>query len=172
MELLSAWLPQAPRLHLETWQINAATAQVTLWAQSTQTRGHRPVCRGPTRRIHSHNTRAAADLLWAHYRVVLQLRVRKFFYANGRCARRIFTERLLGVVAPLARRTARLRRGLQRRQSRCTPPLEYGPRGGVHQSPHNAQAPVVWARLDLLSHRFGRALGGGQGDTPSGALAA
>jgi transposase len=40
--------------------------------------------------------------------VVLQLSVRKFFCANGRCTRRIFTEQLPGMVAPWARRTARL----------------------------------------------------------------
>jgi transposase len=39
---------------------------------------------------------------------VLQLSARKFFCANGRCSRRIFTERQPGVVAPWARRTARL----------------------------------------------------------------
>jgi transposase len=49
-----------------------------------------------------------ADLPWAHWRVMLQLSVRKFFCANGRCTRRIFTERVPGIVAPWARRTSRL----------------------------------------------------------------
>jgi transposase len=66
------------------------------------------VCQFPTRRIHSRYQRIVSDLPWAHYRVVLQLSVRKFFCANGRCSRRIFTERLPGVVAPWARRTERL----------------------------------------------------------------
>src|SRR5918999_389539 len=108
MELLSRLLPQVSPLHLETWQIDTATAQVTLRVQSTQTRVHCPVCQFPTRRIHSHYTRTVADLSWAHYRVVWQLSVRKFFCANARCTRRIFTERLPGVVAPWARRTERL----------------------------------------------------------------
>ena len=108
MELLSSLLLQAPLLHLETWQVDTTTAQVTLRVQSTQTWVHCPVCRFPTRRIHSHYTRTVADLPWAHYHVVLQLGVRKFFCPNGRCPRRIFTERLPGVVAPWARRTARL----------------------------------------------------------------
>jgi len=108
MELLSSLLPQAPLLHLETWQIDTATAQLTLRVQSTQTLVHCPVCRFPTRRIHSRYRRTIADLPWAHYRVVWQLGVRKFFCANGRCPRRIFTERLPGVVAPWARRTKRL----------------------------------------------------------------
>jgi transposase len=88
--------------------MDAATAQVTLQVKSTQVRVHCPVCRFPTRRIHSRYRRTVADLPWAHYRVVLQLSVRKFFCANGRCTRRIFTERLPGVVAPWARRTERL----------------------------------------------------------------
>jgi transposase len=100
MELLSGLLPQAPLLHLETWQVDTTTAQVTLQVQSTQTLVHCPVCRFPTRRIHSRYRRTVADLPWAHYRVVLQLGVRKFCCTNGRCTRRIFTERLPGVVAP------------------------------------------------------------------------
>jgi transposase len=108
MELLPDLLPQAPLLHLETWQIDTTTGQVTLRVQSTQTLMHCPVCRFPTRRIHSRYMRTVADLPWAEYRVVLQLSVRKFFCANGRCLRRIFTERLPGVVAPWARRTERL----------------------------------------------------------------
>ena len=75
---------------------------------STQTRVHCPVCRFPTRRIHSRYPRTVADLPWAHYRVVWQLSVRKFLCANGRCTRHIFTERLPGVVTPWARRTERL----------------------------------------------------------------
>jgi transposase len=108
MERLSGLLPHAPRLHLETWQIDTATAQVTLRVQSTQTLVHCPVCQFPARRIHSRYRRTVSDLPWAHYRVVLQLSVRKFFCTNGRCTRRIFTERLPGVVAPWARRTERL----------------------------------------------------------------
>jgi transposase len=108
MELLPGLLLDAPFLYLETWQMDAATAQVTLRVKSTQTLVHCPVCRCPTRRIHSRYMRTVADLPWAHYRVVLQLGVRKFFCTNGRCTRRIFTERVTGVVAPWARRTERL----------------------------------------------------------------
>jgi transposase len=107
MERLADLLPQAPLLHLETWQIDTATAPVTLHVQSTPTRVHGPVCRCPTRRLHSRYGRTVADLPWAHYRVVWQLGVRKFFCANGRCSRRILTERRPGIVAPWARRTER-----------------------------------------------------------------
>ena len=48
-----------------------------------------------------------ADLPGGPWRVVLRLHVRKFFCANGRCTRRILTERLAPLVAPWARRTQR-----------------------------------------------------------------
>jgi transposase len=108
MELLSRLLPHGFPLHLETWHLDEVAAQLTLRVTSRQALGHCPVCRFPTRRIHSYYERTLADLPWAHLRVVLQLRVRKFFCANGRCTRRIFTERLPTVAAPWARRTLRL----------------------------------------------------------------
>src|SRR5215813_7447545 len=82
MELFPGLLPEAPSLHLATWQIDAATAQVTLQVQSPQMRVDCPVCRFPARRIHSRSRRTVAELPWAHYRVVLQLSARKFFCAN------------------------------------------------------------------------------------------
>jgi transposase len=88
--------------------MDTATAQVTLQVQSTQLLGHGPVCQFPTRRVPSRYMRTVADLPWAPYRVVLPLGVRKLFCANGRCPRRIFTERLPGVVVPWARRPQRL----------------------------------------------------------------
>ena len=108
MELLSRLLPQGSPLHLETWHLDEVAAQLILRVTSLQALGHCPMCRFPTRRIHSDDERTLADLPWAHVRVVLQLRVRKFFCANGRCTRRIFTERLPQLVAPWARRTQRL----------------------------------------------------------------
>ena len=58
--------------------------------------------------MHRRDVRTVADLLWGPWRVVLRLHVRKFFCANGRCTRRMFTERLAPLVAPWARRTQRL----------------------------------------------------------------
>src|SRR5260370_6025914 len=49
-----------------------------------------------------------ADLPWAGCALRLELYVRRFFCQNQACRRRIFTERLPGVVAPSARRTTRL----------------------------------------------------------------
>jgi len=108
MDLVACVLPTGPPLHLETWHLDEAVAQLTLRLTSTQALVHCPVCQFPTQRIHSHYTRTVADLPWAHLHVVLQLGVRKFFCANGRCTRSIFTERLPQLLAPWARRTQRL----------------------------------------------------------------
>jgi transposase len=67
-----------------------------------------PVCAVFTARVHSRYTRTLADLPWGVARVRWQLRVRKFLCTNAQCSRRIFTERLPGVVAPWARQTQRL----------------------------------------------------------------
>jgi transposase len=67
-----------------------------------------PVCAVFTPRVHSRYTRTLADLPWGTARVRWQLLVRKFVCTNAQCSRRIFTERLPGVVAPWARRTRRL----------------------------------------------------------------
>ena len=85
-----------------------AEKRLTLHVTSTRALVDSPVCQFPTRRIHSRYVRTVADLPWGPWRVVLHLHVRKFFCTNGRCTRRIFTERLAPLVAPWARRTQRL----------------------------------------------------------------
>jgi transposase len=95
-------------LHFDACTVDDATAQITLCVRSTQPRVPCPLCAIPARRIHSHYERTLADLPWAHYRVRLRLRVRKWFCRNPHCRRRIFTERLPTVAAPWARRTLRL----------------------------------------------------------------
>ena len=106
--ILTRLLPDATVLHLEAYEIDDTTAQITLRVQSTQTSAPCPLCATPARRIHSDYGRPLADLPWAQYRVYLQLRVRKWFCRNRACQRRIFTERLPTVAAPWARRTLRL----------------------------------------------------------------
>ena len=108
MTLLTRLLPNALHLHLDAWHMDDTATQLTLRVTSTQALVHCPICRFPTRRVHSRYVRTVADLPWGAWRVVLHLQVRKFFCANGRCTRRIFTERLAPLVAPWARRTQRL----------------------------------------------------------------
>ena len=114
MTLLTHWLPTTPPLHLDAWHMDDPATQLTLQVTSTQALVHCPVCRFPTRRVHRRYIRTVADLPWGSWRVVLHLQVRKFFCANGRCTRRMFTERLLPLVAPWARRTPRLAHWLVR----------------------------------------------------------
>ncbi|MGI8541100.1 MAG: ISL3 family transposase [Rubrobacteraceae bacterium] len=67
-----------------------------------------PLCGSVSTSIHSHYRRSPADLPWGGHPVKLILRVRKFFCKVPSCERRVFTERLAGVVAPRARTTERL----------------------------------------------------------------
>jgi transposase len=106
--LLNRLFPDVSLLHLDAWHLDDTTTQLTLRVTSMQALVHCPVCRFPTRRVHSRYVRTVADLPWGPWHVVLHLQVRKFFCANGRCPRRIFTERLAPLVAPWARRTQRL----------------------------------------------------------------
>src|SRR5258708_19624291 len=59
-----------------------------------------PLCQGHAESIHSRYTRMVTDLPWAGWAVRLELHVRRFFCQNKECPRRVFTERLPGVVAP------------------------------------------------------------------------
>ncbi len=75
---------------------------------TTSPRAACPVCDTWSTRVHSHYQRSIADLPWGRLSVRLHLQVRKFFCLQPACTRRIFTERLPLIVAPYARRTARL----------------------------------------------------------------
>lgn len=92
---------QLIRLEADEQSIIAIVATTSLGA-------HCPHCQCHCERIHSRYTRMVADLPWAGWAVRLELHVRRFFCQNKACPRRIFTERLPGVVAPSARRTTRL----------------------------------------------------------------
>jgi transposase len=101
-------LPDTTSLHLDAWYLDEAHAQITLLISSTQAEPRCPGCHVPARYVHSHYTRTLADLPWSGYAITWRLRVRKLFCHNRKCSRRIFTERLAGLVAPWARRTLRL----------------------------------------------------------------
>ena len=108
LALLARFLPDKTTLALEAWHVDDAAAEITLEVTSTQACVPCPLCHVLTPRVHSRYSRTLADLPWGAYAVRLQLRVRKFFCDNPMCPRQIFTERLLTVAAPWARRTRRL----------------------------------------------------------------
>ena len=105
---LTRWLPHVPLLHLDAWHTDDTATQLTVRVTSTPALVHGPICRFPTRRVHRRDVRTVMELPWGPWRVVPHLQVRKFFCANGRCTRRLLTERLAPLVAPWARRTQRL----------------------------------------------------------------
>src|SRR5438876_815065 len=67
-----------------------------------------PECQQPSARIHSRYQRLVADLPCAGRHVLLMLTVRKFVCSSPTCPRKIFTERLPGLVASYGRMTRRL----------------------------------------------------------------
>src|SRR5437588_11511644 len=67
-----------------------------------------PECDQPSTRIHSNYQRTVGDLPCAGRNVILALTVRKFVCTTPTCSRRIFTERLPGLVEYYARMTGRL----------------------------------------------------------------
>ena len=66
-----------------------------------------PSCGRCSSRVHSRYRRTIADLPWEGIPVRILLQARKFFCADERCSRRIFTERLPTTVARYARRSCR-----------------------------------------------------------------
>jgi transposase len=107
-ETLPYLLPNTIALQLDACDLDEAHTHITLCVSSTQTEPRCPACDVPARHIHSRYIRTLADLPWSGHRVTWRLRVRKFFCRKATCSRRIFTERLPGLVVPWARRTLRL----------------------------------------------------------------
>lgn len=67
-----------------------------------------PRCGHGSRHIHSRYVRRFADIPWQNVPVQIHLQARKFFCDEPTCDQRVFAERLPRLVAPYARRTARL----------------------------------------------------------------
>src|SRR5579863_4443508 len=67
-----------------------------------------PECHQLSARIHGHYQRTVADLPCVGRNVILALTVRKFVCTTPTCSRRIFTERLPGLVESYGRMTGRL----------------------------------------------------------------
>src|SRR5829696_2437471 len=99
-------LPPGHGLQLRDVSIGPDEIVATL--EATAPRGTCPKCGTWSEAVHSYYQRTTADLPWGGHSVRLHLQVRKFFCRQPTCTRRIFTERLPQLVAPYARRTARL----------------------------------------------------------------
>jgi hypothetical protein len=108
VELLSRLVPAGAGLHLEAWSIEPSPSTITLTLRSQQNASCCPLCGMAAQRTHSRYRGTLVDLPWAEHGVTLRLEVRRLFCDNGRCERRIFTERLPDMAAPWARKTRRL----------------------------------------------------------------
>src|SRR5215203_3733530 len=108
VKFLSCLLPAPSTVRLETWSLETAPPAITLALTSRPRPAPCPLCRQRARRVHSRYERTLADLPWGEHAVIIRLRARCMFCDNAGCERRIFTERLPGVAASWARKTARL----------------------------------------------------------------
>ena len=108
MNLLSRLLPDPASVRLETWSLEPAPASITITLRSRPCWTAYPLCGGRSRRTHSRYERTLADLPWGEHAIIIKLGVRRMFCDNALCKRQVFTERLPGVAAAWARRTARL----------------------------------------------------------------
>jgi transposase len=105
------FLPDADLLRLDAiWPEGGA---ITLVLSTIQTSPHCPGCGGPASRVHSEYVRSPADLPCGSVPLRLELHARRFHCDTAHCSRRIFTERLPGVLQPHARRTIRLTDALE-----------------------------------------------------------
>ena len=105
------WLADPDVLELRS--VVSEQKSVTLLIRSTQAASRCPGCGQASPHVHSRYQRFPDDLPWQGVRVTLKLSVRRFFYRNASCERRIFCERLANVLTPYARQTLRLVETLQ-----------------------------------------------------------
>jgi transposase len=106
-----ALLPDAKLVQLD--YLAPDTASITLVVTTIRAAIPCPDCARLTQRVHSRYVRTVADLPWNGVQVRLRVRSRRFFCGHADCPRRIFTERLPGLVQRYARRTVRLTEALQ-----------------------------------------------------------
>ena len=108
MKKMEAPAPCALPEELEITEIDLIDDVFTIAAHSTQKYPCCPLCGTPAQRFHSHYIRRITDLPSGGNRVCLRVPVRKCFCDVSTCVRKIFAERLMPFVEPLARVTALL----------------------------------------------------------------
>jgi len=105
------FLPDADLLRLDAVTLEDNAIRFVL--STIQTTACCPVCHQPAVRVHSGYRRLPADLPCGGVPLRLELHARRFHCDVPHCSRRIFTERLPGVLQPYARRTNRLAAALE-----------------------------------------------------------
>src|SRR5438874_12669935 len=104
-------LPDANLLHLDA--VFQEGGAITLVISTLQTAPCCPTCGEPAARVHSAYVRSPADLPCGGVPLRLELHTRRFHCDAAHCSRRIFTERLPGVLQSYARCTVRLAQALE-----------------------------------------------------------
>jgi transposase len=104
-------LPDINLLRLDA--IAPEDGTITLVLSTIQIAPRCPECGEPAMRVHSGYVRSPGDLPCGGVPLRLKLHARRLYCDTGNCSRRIFTERLPGVLEPYARRTNRLAEALE-----------------------------------------------------------
>ena len=89
-------------------QVSVASDRVIVAVHARGAVASCPLCRRPSRRVHSRYLRPLGDLPWQGRVGQLDLQVRRFRCSAPECPRRVFAERLPAAALPRVRRTARL----------------------------------------------------------------
>lgn len=103
---LTTILPDPTQLHLI--HLSSTAAEITAVVQTAAESASCPLCGRCSSRVYSRYVRSVAHVPWHGVPFRLRLHVRRFFCDEPTCSRTIFAERLPGLVAPHALRTARL----------------------------------------------------------------
>lgn len=89
-------------------QVELAQTQLIVEVISTQPCAHCPGCGNSSDAVHCQYQRTVHDVPCGGRKVVLRLKVRKFFCRTPSCPRKVFAERLPELVRPWARVSNRL----------------------------------------------------------------
>jgi transposase len=100
------WVPDANLIRLDT--IVPSPDTILFVVSTIQPSAPCPACGQRSSRIHSRYVRHPTDLPCGGAPVALELHTRRLHCDQPECVRRIFTERLPGLLSPYARRTTRL----------------------------------------------------------------
>jgi transposase len=94
-------------------QVEVTADSVVVDAASKAAGAACPGCRVASRRVHSRYVRGLADVAVGGRKVLIRVRVRRFFCENGSCSARTFVEQIDGLTRRHARRSPPLRRMLE-----------------------------------------------------------
>jgi transposase len=108
---LDALLPHLSGVKVE--QVEVTTDSVLVDAVPKAVGASCPRCRAPAHRVHSRYVRRLADVAVGGRKVLIRVRVRRFFCEGNSCTARTFAEQIDGLTARHARRSPPLKRMLE-----------------------------------------------------------